>query len=81
MSACRSCPAVIRWVINTNGKRVPLDPEPVEAGNIVFTGQAIAGVDEVRSVTKDEPAPEGAPRYVSHFATCPGRDRHRKAPR
>jgi len=29
MSLCKSCQAEIEWALTTNGKKVPLDPEPI----------------------------------------------------
>lgn len=90
---CRSCNAPIRWAVSeASGKRIPLDPEPSEDGNIVETGRTHpTGVAMVRYLKKSQqPAmanllalatggPElPAPRYVTHFATCPNAEQHRK---
>lgn len=76
MSACRSCRATVRWVVTDKGKLMPLDPDPRDDGNIVFTGRwrsSKAGrAPEVRYETADElPGLEQPARYASHFATCP----------
>lgn len=76
-AACRSCRAPVTWAITDLGNRIPLDLTPVADGNIVVIGHQ-AGTTVVRVVTIDEPAPAGAPRYVSHFATCPNADAHRR---
>lgn len=68
MSRCRACPAPVWWVRTQAGKPMPLDPEPVADGNV----QLVAGLAHV--LHKDEPPRPGA-RYVSHFATCPARQR------
>lgn len=69
MSRCRSCAAEIIWAHTEKGKRIPLDAEPVEGGNIelrdgiaTIYGQAIFGTEAL---------------YVSHFATCPDAAEHR----
>ena len=74
MNECRSCGAPIRWARTEKGKRIPLDVEPV--GNLprgAFT-LAVEGDDLLaKSVFP-------ASYYVSHFATCPCADEHRKTP-
>lgn len=66
---CRSCGAPILWGISArSGKSVPLDPEPVENGNLRLTGPPdFPTVIFVREGT-----------HVSHFATCPNAAAHRK---
>jgi hypothetical protein len=70
MSACRSCGAEIRWAhTEKSGKLAPFDAEPVADGAwIIEHGEARhAGMLEV-----------DAPKFTSHFATCPNADDHRK---
>ncbi len=72
MSACRSCGATVVWArMATSGKLSPFQPD--EAGEWVI-------VDEVAS--HQGKVPEGldaaAPRYMSHFATCPHHGMWRK---
>lgn len=68
MARCVSCRAPIVWVTSsTTGRPVPLDAEPTADGNVVLRdGQAVvlgkAGLAEL---------PADAPRFRSHFATCP----------
>jgi hypothetical protein len=72
MSQCRSCGADIAWALTTNGKRIPVDVEPAENGNIRLrrvAGQVLADVVKPGSER---------PLRVSHFATCPDAARHRK---
>lgn len=72
MSACRSCGATVLWTRTVAGKAMPLDPTPIDGGNVVLeNGRA-------RVVSKANPAPDGAKRYVSHHATCPQRARWRR---
>lgn len=80
MSDCRSCGAPIRWAVTATGKRIPLDPEPVDGGNVLLH-EPIDGGESIATVVGKAPAPslfgDDAPRYVSHFATCPNADQHR----
>ncbi len=74
MSTCSSCGAVIRWAITVNDKRIPLDPEPRDDGNLAFRD------DDKVYVIPGGPGVLGleVPRYVSHFATCPSAAQHRR---
>jgi hypothetical protein len=58
---------------------MPLDADPVEAGNVLV---ATVGGEEVVSVlTGDDLVQERAlltPLFVSHFATCPNAADHRR---
>ena len=66
-SRCRSCAAPIAWRVSPAGKRLPLDPEPTESGNVVVDGTT------ARALSADALADLDVwtPRYTSHFATCP----------
>jgi hypothetical protein len=76
----------VLWAINKgSGKREPLDPEPVQKGNIVIVGQRDTPygpapvIRHLRAGEVDQlPGLSGDPRYLSHFATCPNRKQHRK---
>jgi hypothetical protein len=72
MSACRSCGAPIRWVITVNDKRMPVDDEPVPDGNVLLDGDRATVIDPGQLLLDDPP------RFVSHFATCPNADHHRR---
>lgn len=68
MSAtCKSCGDPIEWRQTPAGKRIPIDPEPVEGGNLELVGQSIAKVVKAGTGT-----------HVSHFATCPNASSHRR---
>lgn len=78
-STCSSCGRPILWVSTPRGKAAPLDAEPNDSGNIVLEKPAdprepILG----RWLKVSEPRPEGQPRYLSHFATCPDAQSHRR---
>jgi len=69
MSTCRTCGATIVWSRTENNKNIPLNPEPVEGGNIILEcNGALARVVK----------PDGARRYISHYATCPQAAQHRR---
>lgn len=74
-SRCRSCQAPIRWAATETGKRMPIDAEPAPDGNITVhrddTGTVLATVHPVGADLE-------APRWTSHFATCPAAGQHRK---
>jgi hypothetical protein len=69
MNGCTKCPARVTWALTANGKRMPLDAEPVPGGNLEIK-------DGVIRYVKPEP---GVRRYVSHFVTCPAAAQFRKA--
>lgn len=70
---CRSCGQPVLWVATEAGKSMPLDPKAVPAGPGTF-----AIVKGVATSGKNIPIPEGAARFVSHFATCAHAAQHRK---
>jgi hypothetical protein len=76
VSACRSCDAPVLWARTEKGRRIPLDPEPVENGNIVLRERHEA----IPLALAIPPAAfPDEDRYVSHFRTCPfGARRHRR---
>lgn len=77
MSAtCSSCGASIVWVVTATGKRMPIDPQPVEGGNLELEGNR--GGHVARYVKPEQGGLFGRPRYVSHFASCPHAAQHRK---
>lgn len=91
---CNSCGAPIRWAISeSSGKAIPLDIETVADGNIIETGMIDPSSKSpvIRYLKKSESitfpkmgdlfgssARDDVHRYVSHFATCPNADQHRK---
>lgn len=100
---CRSCSAPIWFGLTLKGKRMPIDPTPVEDGNVVIVemerrmeaqvanlgrggaAHATEGAGDelprVRVLRAGEHVPVDLPRYVSHFATCPEAQRHRREDR
>ena len=72
---CRSCHQPIVWVETTKGRRMPVDPEPVYAGNIVLRDR-----EHLPPLELYRKPDEGTKRYISHFVTCPQRDKWRRKP-
>lgn len=71
MSACRLCSAPLRWARTSNGKPMPLDPEPNDAGNVTLDERGTA------TVHGQGAAVDGV-RYMAHFVTCPDWQRRRR---
>lgn len=71
---CRSCGAPMRWAVTTAGKRMPLDPQPSDRGNVHVDDDGTATVLGPLEVQAHD-----GPLYVPHFATCDDPDRFRKA--
>jgi len=90
LSRCRSCGEAILWTITTNGKRMPVDAEPVVAARgfrldetVLDDAQMGFNEDDLRPgkellVTFVVEAPPGERLYQSHFATCPNAAEHRR---
>ena len=85
ITTCRTCGQEIFWVKTRlgAGSRMPLDAEPVwirkEAGGKAYflkNGEAVQG--RITGDADDDPDAEVVEAYVSHFATCPQADLHRK---
>lgn len=80
--SCFSCRAPIQWARTERGNRIPLDPiENLTQGNLIETGETIDGEQVMRVIAPGsmEDALHTGPRFVSHFATCPHADRHRRS--
>lgn len=77
MSLCSSCRASIIWAVTDNGKRMPLDVQVDLAGEFWLEAGATKGTTIAHAV-RSVAMPPGAPRYRSHFATCPHAGQHRK---
>ena len=82
---CKSCGKPIGWMKMSSERMMPLDPEvkhftlwtdgdPKEEKKIFITdhGTVFAGIE----VDADEP--DTLAGRISHFATCPNADQHRK---
>lgn len=72
---CKSCRRPIRWVVTRgNGRRMPVDWDPHEDGNVVVDPDGRA--DVYRETPTAVAA--GSTLHFSHFATCPNADQHRR---
>ncbi len=67
MSRCKTCGQSIQWAVTEAGKKVPLDHPP--ENRFVKTNRHLPDVELHVRMTET---------YVSHFATCPQADQHRK---
>ena len=80
-SACRSCKAPILWVRTEKQKRMPLDATPVDASThqrntfVLRDTASPAGPLAIAATPQQLP---GEVYYVSHFATCPHAQEHRR---
>ena len=64
---CKSCGELVFWVISTRGATIPINQQQSVDGNIrIVDGTALVGT-------------KGSGPYVSHFATCPHANKHRRA--
>lgn len=73
---CRGCGMLIAWRTTTGGAWMPLDPDPVAAGNIVLQPDG-----RCRVLPRGERPDAGQPVYQSHWVSCPVRARFRKESR
>ena len=70
--------------VEGSSKAMPLDPEPVDHGNVVRlrfrppTDPRAAEVVLVRVLSAGDVVEPHVPRYVSHFVTCPDAQAHRR---
>ena len=64
MATSRSCNAPIMWAVTTDGKKVPLDEDPL----------LVAVLDK----PGDPPVVKFVRARLNHFATCPNAAQHRK---
>lgn len=65
MPKCKSCGAEIIWAVTPKGRNTPLDANKIR----------VAQVTDLDGQLKIEEVHEG---HVSHWATCPTADKHRK---
>lgn len=74
---CRSCKALMFWVVTAKGNRMPVDAKPDPAGGFVLTLKADG---QLHAEAFYEPT-HGTKRnrYTSHFATCPNASQHRRS--
>lgn len=76
MSKCKLCGAEIIWTRMQSGKAMPVDAQPHyfrpdDDGHFTF-------ITPEGETMKGEPEEMGIRGYISHFATCPNADQHRR---
>ncbi len=91
---CTSCGARIRWAVHaTTGKRIPLNVEHHDGGNVVVVewrnqdgtpwegapvGSDVVPLPVVGVGKKAMEQAISLYRYTTHFATCPKASQHRR---
>lgn len=83
MSKCKSCGSEIIWVKMKSGKSMPCNPRGIHYREQVHgdEGCMLKLVTPDGNVVVGQACEENESElvgYVSHFATCPNADRHRK---
>lgn len=78
MSTCRSCAAPIHWVRLTSGKMHPCDPDPVSVEACAKGDKLVLDNGQIHVITGSENVSNMPRGYVSHFATCPDANEHRR---
>lgn len=74
---CASCQQDVLWAKTSQGKRMPIDPEPRPDGNLAVYRDHL-GQLRTRVLSKGYEPESYERRGISHFATCPHADRHRR---
>lgn len=81
MSLCKGCGAPIEWIRTTEGRYMPVDPEPVfiiegpgPDSFITDEGEVIRG----RAATAEEKNNGLEVAFVTHWKTCPAADSFRR---
>lgn len=82
MSNCKSCGAELVWIkMKATGKAMPCDAQKISYSEILVPGTkgAMTLVTEEGKVVQTVFDPDGDKiGYISHFATCPAANEHRK---
>lgn len=73
LQKCRLCSHSIMWLSTATGKKMPVDPNPVEYG-----GNLVIRDNMVHVLKKGDPSDPDEPRYRAHFATCKVAEANRK---
>ena len=72
-SRCHGCGAIIVWGRTPKGQPIPMDPTP-----IAMPKGAYYMIQEPGKPIQCVPVPEQV--FLSHFASCPDRDKFRRKP-
>jgi len=68
MPTCKTCGAEILWIVTPTGKAHPVDAKPEKRWVTVFSLDEDGGEEWALVDT-----------YLTHFATCPQADQHRRS--
>jgi hypothetical protein len=69
LNECRLCHESITWAKTTNGKNIPLDPEPSEEGK--YTVDDFDSRDpQATRLSYGEASSHTGPKYACHFDSC-----------
>lgn len=71
MATCPNCSRPIVWAPTNAHRSMPLDPSPVDGGNVEWNGRHAKVVR----------AQQGVKRMVVHYATCPAEKKKRASAR
>lgn len=75
---CSSCKAPIRWALTDRGRRTPLDAEPNPRGEWRLTAEPRGRLPRAVYVPLDRREELEAELMISHWATCPFANEHRR---
>jgi hypothetical protein len=74
-SRCRDCGAEIIWAITANDKRMSVDAEPTDDGNVELAGRGRTP----RAIVHAQPPIIPIGLRLSHFVTCPYAEARRRS--
>jgi hypothetical protein len=78
VSTCKTCGAAIVWARTIpGGKQMPVDPEPADYGNVELYTMP-SGKYLARVVKGNHQSIPGRRWHLSHFASCPDANLHRR---
>lgn len=78
MSVCKSCGAEIIWIKTKNGKNMPCDAKPISYRNTFPQGSLVLITPDGKVARGEFDPSSDTIGYLSHFATCPNANQHRK---
>jgi len=76
---CGSCGTVIDWALLPTGKRIPVDRASAGDPNGNLAVKRDGGKLHARYLKAGQQPEGGEKRGISHFATCPQADQHRRS--
>lgn len=79
MSKCKSCGADIIWIVTPNGKKMPCNNQRIHYKQNFHKGSMVLVLPNGKIDRGDLDIESDKFGYISHFATCPSANLHRKA--